>query len=58
MMNINKDLDKKIKEFPGELSAIARILLQELEAGRRSTSKIEELIREEIRELVLEEEGK
>lgn len=57
-MNINKDIEKKILKFPGELSAIARILLQELEAGRRSNASIEELIREEIRELVLEEEEK
>ena len=57
-MNINKEIEKKIQQFPGELSAIARILLQELEAGRRSNASIEELIREEIRELVLEEEEK
>ncbi|UOE53594.1 hypothetical protein [Cytobacillus oceanisediminis] len=57
-MNINKDIEKKIKLFPGELSDVARILLQELEAGRRSNASIEELIRDEIRELVLEEEVK
>lgn len=57
-MNINKDLDKKISQFPGELADIAKLLLKELEAGRKSNSKIEEMIRDEIRELVLEEEGK
>lgn len=57
-MNINKDIENKIKQFPGELSDIARILLQELETGRRSNASIEELIRDEIRELVLEEEEK
>ncbi|WP_174733241.1 hypothetical protein [Mesobacillus harenae] len=57
-MKINKDLDKKISDFPGELSYIAKLLLQELEAGRKSNASIEEMIREEIRELVLEEEGK
>jgi hypothetical protein len=57
-MNINKDLDRKISQFPGELADIAKLLLKELEAGRKSNSKIEEMIRDEIRELVLEEEGK
>lgn len=57
-MNIHKDLEKKINEFPGELSYIARLLLKELEAGKRSNAAIEEMIREEIRELVLEEEDK
>lgn len=54
-MRINKDLDEKIKEFPGELSYIAKLLLKEIETGRRSNSQIEELIRQEIKELVLEE---
>lgn len=57
-MKINKDLDKKINEFPRELADIARILLKELEAGRRSNAAIEDMVRDEIRELVLEEEGK
>ncbi|MFV8829547.1 hypothetical protein [Alkalihalobacterium sp. APHAB7] len=56
-MSINKDLEKKINQFPGELSDIAKLLLRDLEAGRKSHASIEEMIREEIRELVLEEEG-
>ncbi|MEH6917369.1 hypothetical protein V7Y60_25150 [Priestia megaterium] len=54
-MKINKDLDVKIQEFPEDLSYLARLLLNEIELGKRSNSQIEDIIREEIRELVLEE---
>jgi hypothetical protein len=57
-MNTNKDLERKINEFPEDLNDLAKLLLSELESGRKSSSAIQELIREEIRELVLEEEGK
>jgi hypothetical protein len=57
-LNIHKELEKKISKFPGELSYIAKLLLKELESGKKSNASIEEMIREEIRELVLEEEGK
>jgi hypothetical protein len=56
-MKINEDLHAKIKEFPEDLSYLAKLLLSELESGRRSNSQIEELIREEIREIVLEDEA-
>lgn len=56
-MKINEDLHAKIKEFPEDLSYLAKLLLSELESGRRSNSQIEELIREEIREIVLEDES-
>jgi hypothetical protein len=57
-MNANKDLERKINDFPEDLNDLAKLLLSELESGRKSSSAIQELIREEIRELVLEEEGK
>jgi hypothetical protein len=57
-MNTNKDLERKINDFPEDLNDLAKLLLSELESGRKSSSAIQELIREEIRELVLEEEGK
>ncbi|WP_180242419.1 hypothetical protein [Bacillus sp. AFS029533] len=57
-MKINKDLDNKINEFPNDLADLARLLLSELEGGRKSNSTIEELIREEVRDIVLEEEEK
>lgn len=56
-MKMNKDLDAKIGQFPEDLSYLARILLREIESGKRSHSQIEELIRQEIREMVLEEMG-
>jgi hypothetical protein len=55
-MKINRDLHSKINEFPRELSDLASLLLKELETGKKSNTQIEELIREEIRELVLEGE--
>jgi hypothetical protein len=56
-MKMNKDLNDKIEKFPNNLSYLAKILLKELETGKRSNSQIEELIRQEIREIVLEEEN-
>lgn len=57
-MKINRDLNKKIEEFPRDLSYLAKILMSELEFGTKSNSQIESLIRDEIREIVLEDEGK
>lgn len=54
-MIMNDDLQKKLDEFPGELAGLAKYLLKELEAGKRSTTQIEENLREEIREIVIEE---
>ena len=56
-MKINRDLKKKIEEFPPDLAYLARLLMKELETGTKSNSQIENLIRDEIREIVLEEEG-
>lgn len=54
-MKIHKDLDAKIKEFSPDLADLAQLLLSEIESGKKSNSQIEEMIRQEIRELVLEE---
>jgi hypothetical protein len=56
-MKMNKDLDEKIGQFPEDLTYLARILLGEIESGKKSHTQIEELIRQEIREMVLEEMG-
>ncbi|MEH7333949.1 hypothetical protein V7161_14990 [Neobacillus drentensis] len=56
-MKINKDLDAKIQQFPQDLVYLAKILLSEIESGKKSHSQIEEMIRQEIREIVLEEMG-
>lgn len=55
-MKLNKDLMDKINAFPEELADLAVLLLKELESGKKSNTQIEELMRREIRELVLEEE--
>ena len=55
-MNMNDELNKKISEFPGELAGLAKYLLKELDAGKRSESQIEASIRDEIREIVIEEQ--
>lgn len=55
IMNLNDDLQKKMNEFPGELAGLAKYLLSEIESGKRSVTQIEENLREEIRELVIEE---
>jgi hypothetical protein len=55
-MKINKDLNRKIEEFPRDLSYLAKLLMSELESGTKSNTQIEALIRDEIREIVLEDE--
>ncbi|MFD1707364.1 hypothetical protein ACFSCZ_11540 [Siminovitchia sediminis] len=54
-MKTNSNLDQKIEEFPEDLAYLAKLLLREVELGRRSNAQIEELMRQEIRELVLED---
>ncbi|MGD7054226.1 hypothetical protein [Sutcliffiella horikoshii] len=56
-MRINKDLDVKIKGFSGDLSYLAELLLKEVEAGKKSNTQIEAMLREEIREIVMEDEA-
>jgi hypothetical protein len=53
-MKLNKDLNTKIEEFPKNLAYLAKLLLSEIESGKKSNTQIEEMIRLEIRELVLE----
>ncbi|MEW4305797.1 hypothetical protein Q0N12_10360 [Rossellomorea marisflavi] len=55
-MKINEDLQKKFEEFPEELSYLAKLIMGELESGVKSNTQIESLIRDEIREIVMEEE--
>ena len=55
-MKINQDLFRKIEQFPSDLSYLGKLLMNELESGTKSHSQIETIIREEIREIVLEEE--
>ena len=55
-MKINNDLNKKIEEFPEDLSYLGKVIMRELESATKSNSQIEELIRDEIREMVLEDE--
>lgn len=56
-MKSNNNLNKKIEEFPEDLAYLAKLLLKEIELERRSNPQIEELMRQEIRELVLEDIG-
>ncbi|WP_461205029.1 hypothetical protein [Clostridium sp. DL1XJH146] len=57
-MDLNINLRAKIEGFPDDLKEIASLLLDELEKGNKKESQIIEMIKEEIRELVLEEEQK
>ena len=55
-MSINVNLSEKLKELPSDIRFIAMEILKELERGKRSNTQIEEMILEEIRELLVEEE--
>ncbi|MDA2035852.1 MULTISPECIES: hypothetical protein [Bacillus] len=55
-MKINQDLNGKIEQFPHDLAYLAKLLMKELETGTKSNTQIESLIRDEIREIVLEDE--
>ncbi|MFD1039255.1 hypothetical protein ACFQ3N_12755 [Virgibacillus byunsanensis] len=54
-MKTTKELDQKINEFPGELSKLAKLLMDDIQGGNLSNNQIEERIRQEIKELVLED---
>lgn len=55
-MSINVNLSEKLKELPDDIGYIARVVLNDLEKGKKSNLQIEEIILEEIRELLAEEE--
>lgn len=55
-MDINVNLSEKLKEVPSDVRFIAVQILKELERGKKSQSQIEELILEEIREVMAEED--
>jgi hypothetical protein len=55
-MKRSDDLNQKLHQFPKELVHVAKLLLNEIESGKKSNAAIEDLIRDEIREVVLEEE--
>ncbi|MGG0252893.1 hypothetical protein ABEY61_05625 [Bacillus toyonensis] len=55
-MKINQDLNGKIEQFSHDLAYLAKLLMKELETGTKSNTQIESLIRDEIREIVLEDE--
>lgn len=55
-MKININIEKRVTEFPDDLREIALMLMKELESGNKSKTKIAELIKDEVRELVLEED--
>lgn len=58
MMKTTKELDQKINEFPEHLSALAKYLMKDIDGGNLSNTQMEERIRKEIRETVLEDINK
>lgn len=54
-MAINKNLYKKLENYDEDISYLGKILLEELEKEKKSRTKIEEIILEEIKEIVWEE---
>ncbi|WP_176555732.1 hypothetical protein [Virgibacillus ndiopensis] len=57
-MKTTKELDQKINEFPEHLSRLAKLLIKDIEGGNLSNTQIEDRIRQEIREIVLEDLNK
>ena len=57
-MKTNKELEKKINEFPENLSKLATFLMKDIDRGNLSNSQIEDRIKQEIKESVLGEMGK
>ena len=56
-MDFNINLEERIKKFPSELQEVAKLILDAIERGKPK-SRITELIKNEIREIVIEEEEK
>ncbi|SET57385.1 hypothetical protein SAMN05216389_11545 [Oceanobacillus limi] len=57
-MKTTKELDQRINEFPDHLSKLAKLLMKDIENGNLSNTQIEDRIRQEIKELVLEDMNK
>lgn len=55
-MDININLKEKLKVLPRDIRYIAKELLSEVEKERKSIPQLEEMILDEIRELIAEEE--
>lgn len=55
-MNINEHLLKKVQLFPKEYNYLAKLLLQEIEKGKKSESQIQQMLLDEIAEILEEEE--
>ncbi|MFC5465961.1 hypothetical protein [Lederbergia graminis] len=54
-MKTNKELVQKINEFPENLSKLAHYLMKDIDRGDLSNSQVEDRIKQEIKEIVLEE---
>jgi len=55
-MSININLKEKISGFPEDIKEIAELILESIEKGDTKT-KIVGMIKDEIREIVIEEEN-
>lgn len=54
-MSLNDELKRKIEDLPRDYAYLANLLLNELEKGTKANTQIEQLIKDEIRDMVLEE---
>jgi hypothetical protein len=55
-MKINVNIKKKIDEFPEDIQDVALMLINELEKGKMTKKQISGMIKNEVRELVAEED--
>ena len=53
-MNINKELEKKLNNFPEELQILAEDILMDI--SKKSKVSIEEMILDELNHIIQEEE--
>lgn len=56
-MDLNVHLEEKMNDFPDDLKELAGLILKAIESGKTDT-KIIEMLKEEIREKVIEEENR
>lgn len=52
---INQDLHQKIKKLPHDYAYLANLLLTEISKGNKAQTQIMEELKQEIKDIVLEE---
>lgn len=55
--SINEHLIKRIRQFDGDYSYLAELLLKEIEKDKKNETQLQEILLREITNIIAEQEG-